>query len=193
MTMRDDTPDWQQSASVRPAGAAESGGGPDARQLTDIIELMFFAYRDFTGEADNELSGRGFGRAHHRVIYFVSRHPGLTVTDLLAILKITKQSLARVLKQLIDEGYIAQKSGEADKRQRLLYATRRGRDLAVELTELQMVRIQAALAKLDETERVAVRQFLFGMISADEQCGVAALMAPGRAAEIAGRPARERS
>src|ERR1700720_1552115 len=72
----------------------------------DIIELLFFAYRDFVGDADHELEAFGFGRAHHRVLHFVHRYPGLKVADLLDVLRITKQSLGRVLKQLLDEGYI---------------------------------------------------------------------------------------
>ena len=81
------------------------------------IELMFFAYRDFTGEADDVLAELGLGRAHHRVIYFVGRQPNMTVSDLLTILKITKQSLSRVLSHLIAEGYIHQEKGARDKRQ----------------------------------------------------------------------------
>src|SRR6202022_4897609 len=94
-----------------PAGAPDSegveGSGPHSRDLRwDIIELLFFAYRDFVGDADNELEAFGFGRAHHRVMHFVYRYPGLKVADLLDVLRITKQSLGRVLKQLLDEGYI---------------------------------------------------------------------------------------
>ena len=93
----------------------ESGSRPKARanplflrdeELRQAMELMFYAYRDFTGEVDDILADYGFGRAHHRVIYFVGRNPEITVSQLLAILKITKQSLSRVLGQLMDEGYI---------------------------------------------------------------------------------------
>jgi len=87
----------------------------------DIIELLFFAYRDFVGDADHELEAFGFGRAHHRVLHFVHRYPGLKVADLLDVLRITKQSLGRVLKQLLDEDYIVQRTGNNDRRQRLLY------------------------------------------------------------------------
>src|ERR1700743_1442837 len=89
----------------------------------DIIELLFFAYRDFVGDADQELEAFGFGRAHHRVMHFVHRYPGLKVADLLDVLRITKQSLGRVLKQLLDEDYIVQKAGNNDRRQRLLFDT----------------------------------------------------------------------
>src|SRR5271169_4021902 len=87
----------------------------------DLIELLFFAYRDFVGDPDDVLAKFSFGRAHHRVLHFVNRNPGMKVAALLDILKITKQSLGRVLKQLIDDGYIEQKEGERDRRQRLLY------------------------------------------------------------------------
>src|ERR1700754_672898 len=87
--------------------------------LRQGIELLFFAYRDFTAKADETLVQYGFGRAHHRVIYFVGRNPGMTVSDLLDILKITKQSLSRVLGQLVRQGFIQQRPGP-DRRQRLL-------------------------------------------------------------------------
>ena len=92
----------------------------------DVMGLFFFAYRDFVGDADALLERQGFGRAHHRVLYFVNLKPGMPVADLLDILKITKQSLARVLRQLIDNGYIEQKTGDADRRQRLLLRHRKG-------------------------------------------------------------------
>ncbi|MEL7050033.1 MAG: helix-turn-helix domain-containing protein, partial [Pseudomonadota bacterium] len=85
------------------------------------MELLFFAYRDFTSDADTVLADFKFGRAHHRVLHFVHRNPGLRVADLLEILRITKQSLSRVLKQLIDEGFICQKSSQSDGRARLLH------------------------------------------------------------------------
>ena len=91
------------------------------------IELLFFAYRDFTSDPDAVLAAYGFGRAHHRVVHFVNRNPGIRVADLLDILKITKQSLGRVLKQLIDGGFIEQVQGPQDRRQRLLYPTEAGR------------------------------------------------------------------
>ena len=108
------------------------------------IELMFFAYRDFTGEADQILLELELGRAHHRVIYFVGRRPNMSVSDLLAILKITKQSLSRVLSHLIDTGYIRQTQGVRDKRQRLLALTKKGTDLEAKLTDVQCRRFAAA-------------------------------------------------
>ena len=108
------------------------------------IELLFFAYRDFTGEADEILSELGLGRAHHRVIYFVGRQPDMTVSELLGILKITKQSLSRVLSHLIDTGYIRQTQGVRDKRQRLLALTDKGVALEAKLTDVQCRRFAAA-------------------------------------------------
>ena len=113
-------------------------------QLREAIEMLFFAYRDFTAEPDAILAGHGFGRAHHRVIYFVGRHPGMTVSDLLGILKITKQSLARVLRELVDQGFVAQVQGERDKRQRRLSLTPKGLALEKSLTERQLARIARA-------------------------------------------------
>src|ERR1700686_5507129 len=107
----------------------------------DLIELLFFAYRDFVGDPDEVLTKLGFGRAHHRVLHFVNRNPGMKVAELLDVLKITKQSLGRVLKQLIDEGYVVQKAGANDRRQRLLYATPAGAALAMKLVGLQTERI----------------------------------------------------
>ena len=113
-------------------------------ELRYSIELMFFVYRDFTGEADAVLARQGLGRAHHRVIYFLARKPGIAVSELLAILNITKQALARVLSQLVEEGYIAQSQGAVDKRQRLLYLTAQGKALENELTMLQRKRFADA-------------------------------------------------
>ncbi len=113
-------------------------------ELRQAIEMLFFAYRDFTSEPDQILAQYGFGRAHHRVIYFVGRHPGITVSELLAILAITKQSLSRVLGQLVGEGFIEQRPGERDRRQRLLELTDQGRTLERRLTENQRSRIARA-------------------------------------------------
>jgi len=126
----------------------------------DTIELLFFAYRDFVSDPDAILSKIGMGRAHHRVVYFVSRHPGLMVTDLLDILQITKQSLARVLKQLIEMGYIRQLAGAKDRRQRRLYPTLAGRELALALSEPQSRRVTQAMQTLTADGRTAVATFL---------------------------------
>jgi DNA-binding MarR family transcriptional regulator len=133
----------------------------------DLIELLFFAYRDFVGDPDDVLAKFGFGRAHHRVLHFVNRNPGMKVAALLDILKITKQSLGRVLKQLIDQGYIEQREGERDRRQRLLYATPKGADLALRLARLQTTRIARALAEIGPGAHEAARKFLTAMIDAE--------------------------
>ena len=124
------------------------GQTPASEVRWDIVELLFFAYRDFVGDADHVLEEFGFGRAHHRVMHFVQRYPGLKVADLLQVLRITKQSLGRVLKQLLDEGYIVQRAGDSDRRQRLLFATPKGEALVVRLASLQTRRIERALAPL---------------------------------------------
>ncbi|MHA6689997.1 MarR family winged helix-turn-helix transcriptional regulator [Devosia sp. A449] len=130
----------------------------------DIMGLFFFAYRDFTGDADALLGRQDFGRAHHRVLYFVNLRPGMPVADLLDILKITKQSLARVLRQLIDNGYIEQKTGHSDRRQRLLHATDKGRQFFGTLSATQASRITAAIAALPPDSRRIVTRFLVGMV-----------------------------
>lgn len=151
-----------------PAGkrtaSSKGGDGRDDQALLDLVELLFFAYRDFTGEADAVLAGYDFGRAHHRVLHFVNRRPGLRVADLLDILRITKQSLARVLKQLVDRGFIVQMAGDTDRRERRLYATERGKALAEELVELQTERIAKALAAAGPQSEQATRAFLQAMM-----------------------------
>lgn len=129
-----------------------------------IIELFFFAYRDFTSDPDQILEQYGFGRAHHRVVHFVNRRPGLTVAELLDVLQITKQSLARVLKQLIDTGYIVQVQGLKDRRQRELYPTAKGRELALALATPQSRRIAEAIRNYGPAEREAIEGFLRGMV-----------------------------
>jgi len=106
-------------------------------ELRRGIEMMFFAYRDFTGEADSILAEQNMGRAHHRAIYFIGRNPGITVSELLNILNITKQSLSRVLSALVETGYVVQHTGPEDRRQRLLYLTGTGTSLEARLTEVQ--------------------------------------------------------
>jgi len=146
------------------------------RELIAHMELLFFAYRDFTGDPDAVLAQYGFGRAHHRVLHFVNRNPGLRVANLLEILKITKQSLARVLKQLIGEGFITQKAGAEDRRERLLYVTAKGARLAEKLTLLQVSRIEAALAASGSDAEIATRRFLLAMISEEDRAQVEALV-----------------
>jgi DNA-binding MarR family transcriptional regulator len=144
--------------------------------IWDIIELLFFAYRDFVGDPDEVLLKLGFGRAHHRVLHFVYRNPGIKVADLLEILNITKQSLGRVLKQLVDQGYVSQKEGAQDRRQRLLYATPKGETLALKLAILQTQRISHAFGELGPNAHDAARRFLTSMIDTENREGVLRLI-----------------
>jgi DNA-binding MarR family transcriptional regulator len=137
--------------------------------IWNIIELLFFAYRDFISDPDDVLAKLGFGRAHHRVLHFVNRNPGMKVAELLDILKITKQSLARVLRQLIQEGYILQREGANDRRQRLLYVTPKGEALAMKLAGLQTKRITRALAELGPTGHETAGRFLTAMLNSEHR------------------------
>lgn len=147
----------------------------------DLIELFFFAYRDFVSGPDRILAEYGFGRAHHRVLHFVSRQPGLTIAELLDILKITKQSLNRVLKELVEKDFIVSRMGTADRRQRLLFATQEGEGLALRLADLQTGRIMRALDTVPAEEREAMRHFvkeyLTAMVDPQERARVAQLAA----------------
>jgi DNA-binding MarR family transcriptional regulator len=161
--------------SSRPveSGAAATGHGP----AFDLIELLFFAYRDFIGDADEVLARLDFGRAHHRVLHFVNRHPGIRVADLLEVLKITKQSLGRVLRELVDNGYVVQRAGPADRRQRLLFATQKGEALALELALLQTRRLARALHECGGDAREMARKFLAAMIEPSARADVEELIA----------------
>jgi DNA-binding MarR family transcriptional regulator len=163
------------AAGTTVAHRATASSAP-AEPIWDIIELLFFAYRDFVGDPDEVLLKLGFGRAHHRVLHFVNRNPGIKVADLLEILNITKQSLGRVLKQLVDEGYVSQKEGAEDRRQRLLYATSKGETLALKLANLQTQRISNAFDELGPNAHDAARRFLISMIDADNREGVLRLI-----------------
>ena len=126
-----------------------AGGGEHLLFLTDDqlrqgIELMFFAYRAFTQDPDQILQDHGYGRAHHRALHFVAARPGLTIAELLDILGITKQSLNRVLRELIEKGLVEQKKGESDRRQRLLYLTENGAARERKLAEVQRARMRRA-------------------------------------------------
>lgn len=153
----------QRIAKAAPEELLETPLGSTDEIDFEIIELLFFSYRDFVSDPDAILAKSGFGRAHHRVVHFVNRQPGMTVADLLDTLQITKQSLARVLKQLVDSGYIRQVAGPEDRRQRKLYPTESGRDLALALAEPQSRRIAKALAEGPGDTRATVLHFLEGM------------------------------
>ena len=147
----------------------------------ELIELMFFAYRDFTSDPDEILRTDGFGRAHHRVLHFVHRNPGIRVADLLDILKITKQSLGRVLRQLIDDGYVIQRTGTADRRERQLFATTIGDELAERLSTPQRERVSRAALSLAPERLAAARAFLIGLIDEGERDKVVARIVKSRA------------
>ena len=164
-----------QDASIA-HGKDENARSPGDPALLDLAELLFFAYRDFTREPDKILCEIGFGRAHHRVLHFVNRHPGMRVANLLEILQITKQSLGRVLKQLVDDGFILQKAGKTDRRERLLYPTPSGKDLAERLAAPQLRRIARALETSGTDANACVEEFLRQMISDTDASPIAQLL-----------------
>lgn len=138
-------------------------------ELRRGIELLFYAYRDFTGEPDQILDRLGLGRAHHRVIYFVGRNPGITVSELLAILRVTKQSLSRVLGRLVEEGYIAQATGEEDRRRRHLSLTDKGAALERELTDTQRRRLADAFRRAGAEAVEGFQTVLFYIVDSEDQ------------------------
>lgn len=135
----------------------------------NVIELLFFSYRDFTADPDMILEKIGFGRAHHRVLYFINRKPGMTVAELLEVLRITKQSLSRVLKQLIDTGHVVQATGLHDRRHRKLYPTKSGRQLALALALPQSHRIARALENCTSQDKRAIEHFLYNMVNPERR------------------------
>ena len=135
--------------------------------LREGIELLFYAYRDFTAEPDAMLAKYGFGRAHHRVIYFVGRHPQMSVSELLGILRITKQSLARVLGQLVRQGFIVQQTGKSDRRQRLLQLTPTGVELERALSENQRNRVARAYSESGAHAVEGFCKVMLGIMSSD--------------------------
>jgi DNA-binding MarR family transcriptional regulator len=179
-----DTPAKPRAKAARAKTPRPRGNGRASRKrhlpeakLLEFAELLFFAYRDFTRDPDAILKDFGFGRAHHRVLHFVNRHSGLRVADLLDILTITKQSLSRVLKQLIDKGYIVQQAGASDRRERLLFPTGKGRALAERLAAPQAVRLAAALKAAGPGAEAVLRRFLAAMVNAEERPKVSTIMA----------------
>lgn len=146
------------------------------------IELLFYAYRDFTGEPDQILAGIGFGRAHHRVIYFVGRHPEITVGELLGILRITKQSLSRVLSELLRKGYVAAQQGTTDRRQRRLSLTETGVALERQLTENQRARVAAAYRAAGAAAVDGFKRVMLGMVNETDRASLVGPVAgPSRA------------
>jgi DNA-binding MarR family transcriptional regulator len=140
--------------------------------IVSLIELLFFAYRDFTSDPDAILSQWGFGRAHHRVVHFVGRNPGMTVAQLLGILGITKQSLGRVLRDLIEKDLVYQRPGDLDRRQRLLFLTKEGESLRLMLMAPQAERIIRALSEAGDKTEPSYRKVLYHLISPENRRGV---------------------
>jgi DNA-binding MarR family transcriptional regulator len=136
-------------------------------QLRQGIELMFFAYRGFTADPDRILADRAYGRAHHRAIHFINRRPGLMVNELLDILGVTKQSLNRVLRQLVADGLVESRVGRTDRRQRNLSLTDAGRALEHELSDAQRRRMRAAFSRAGPEAVHGFRIVLEQMIDAD--------------------------
>ena len=167
-------PDFEASSPVMEPPAPEEGLD------FPLVELFFFAYRDFIADADDILEDYGFGRAHHRVLHFVNRRPGMVVAELLEILRITKQSLGPVLRQLVESGHLVQVAGPEDRRQRLLYPTQKGRNLSIELTHMQSRRIKGAIELIKNKDRETIKDFLFGMIEPEERDLVEGLMEKSR-------------
>lgn len=151
-------------------------------ELRQGMELLFYAYRDFTAEADAILGQFGFGRAHHRVLYFVGRYPGISVAELLGILRITKQSLARVLGALVREGFIAQKPGKRDRRKRLLELTPKGVELERRLSADQRRRIAQAYRLAGPEAVEGYRKVLSRMINERDRERLEGATPPRRAA-----------
>jgi DNA-binding MarR family transcriptional regulator len=154
-----------------PHGASKHGTNPlflRDEELRQAMELLFFAYRDFTTEPDAILAQYDFGRAHHRALHFIGRHPEITVSELLRILRITKQSLNRVLGQLIAHGYVEQRQGTRDRRQRLLTLTEAGRTLEEQVSADQRARIAKAFREAGAEAVEGFRKVLLGIIGGEE-------------------------
>jgi DNA-binding MarR family transcriptional regulator len=183
------TTESKRSMGIVPRYGSDGSATTDAEHLA-FVELLFFAYRDFISDPDAVLADYGFGRAHHRVLHFVSRQPGLRIADLLDILKITKQSLGPVLKQLVDRGCVVQTTGDADRRERRLHLTLDGAELAGRLRALQTARVAAALEYANGQAAsslggpssgpvngaAAARAFLIGMIAGPDRAAIERLL-----------------
>lgn len=136
-------------------------------QLRQGIEAMFFAYRGFTADPDRILAGMAYGRAHHRAIHFINRAPGTTVNNLLILLGVTKQSLNRVLRTLVEDGLVQSKVGKSDKRERHLYLTEAGEALERKLSDAQRARMRAAYRAAGPQAVAGFRQVLEAMMDND--------------------------
>ena len=163
-------------------GAADGASGMSEAQVLELIELLFFAYRDFISDPDEILRGYGFGRAHHRVVHFVGRNPGIRVSQLLEILSITKQSLGRVLRELIETGFVSQEEGMQDRRQRLLIADREAaRTWRDRLAAPQIARVREALGACGGDAETLYRDVLFHLIDPEDRANVRRLITKAEA------------
>lgn len=154
----------------------DAAGGFSDEEMREAIELLFFAYRDFTSDPDAVLAGRGLGRAHHRAIHFIRRQPGITVAGLLDILQVTKQSLNRVLRQLIEDGLVDSRVGKTDRRERNLTLTAAGEALEEEMSTLQRKRIGAAYAQVGPEAVEGFRQVMRQIINPGDRERILALI-----------------
>ena len=136
------------------------------------MELLYFGYGHLTRSIDRDLAKQGLGRAHHRALYFIARKPNLTVSELLALLAITKQSLGRVLNELTERALVEMRAGERDRRQRLLKLTAAGAALESELFETARQRMAAAYARAGQQAVSGYWAVLEGMIPEDERARV---------------------
>lgn len=169
-------PESARPDAARPDAARQGlGGAATARDLLFLREaelrlaqdLLFFGYRDFTAGPDQILAELGMGRAHHRVLHYVGRRPGITVGELLSILSITKQSLGRVLQPLIEDGYVMQNPGRQDKRQRLLSLTEKGQAFERRLFECQREVIMRAYREAGPQAVEGFRRVMRGLMGAE--------------------------
>lgn len=186
-------PDETETKSEPTGAAAPAGMGAPVgagrgllflreEELRLAQDLLFFGYRDFTAGPDQILAGLGMGRAHHRVLHFVGRRPGITVGELLGILGITKQSLGRVLTPLVEEGYVLQSAGRADRRQRLLSLTPKGEALERRLFERQREWVMRAYREAGPVAVEGFRRVMHGLMGADARGQLERLERPGGAA-----------
>ncbi len=164
------------SAPAAPGAPARDIADEPSTEAVQLIELLFFASRDFTGDADAILAEYGYGRAHHRVLHFITRYPGLRVADLLLILNLTTQSLARVLRQLVESGLVVQSAGDTDRRERRMHVTPAGRALMRRLVGAQTRRIRRATGLSGNGADAAIRRFLTAMIEPETREIVSTLL-----------------
>ncbi len=176
-------PDQTDKPGAEPQVGAPVGAGRNLlflreEELRLAQDLLFFGYRDFTAGADAILAELGLGRAHHRVLHFVGRRPGITVGELLAILAITKQSLGRVLTPLVEEGYVAQSTGRADRRQRLLSLTPKGEALERRLFERQREWVMRAYREAGPEAVEGFRRVMRGLMGPEARTQLERLEQP---------------